>query len=44
MIALHFTMHREIAKMLEDAAYEQLKLLEDKTLGKNNNRNYIMFD
>ncbi|RNA30862.1 spatacsin [Brachionus plicatilis] len=32
MITLHFTMHREIAKMLEDAAYEQLKLLEDKTL------------
>ncbi|CAF0723942.1 unnamed protein product [Brachionus calyciflorus] len=32
MITLHFTMHREIAKMLEEAAYEQLKLFEHKKL------------
>ena len=33
MITLHFTMHREIAKMLEEAAYEQLKLFEHKKFG-----------
>ena len=27
-------MHREIAKMLEEAAYQQLKLLETKVIGK----------
>lgn len=34
MVTLNFTMHREIASMLEDAAYQQLKLLENKQIGK----------
>ncbi len=34
MVTLNFTMHREIAKMLEEAAYQQLKLLENKQIGK----------
>ena len=34
MVTLNFTMHREIASMLEEAAYQQLKLLENKTIGK----------
>jgi len=33
MVTLNFTMHREIAAMLEEAAYQQLKLLENKQLG-----------
>ena len=32
MVTLNFTMHREIAIMLEEAAYQQLKLLENKTI------------
>lgn len=32
MVTLNFTMHREIAIMLEEAAYQQLKLLESKTI------------
>ncbi len=32
MFTLNFTMHREIAVMLEEAAYEQLKLLENKQI------------
>lgn len=32
MVTLNFTMHREIANMLEEAAYKQLKLLENKQL------------
>lgn len=32
MVTLNFTMHREIAIMLEEAAYQQLKLLKDKKL------------
>ena len=35
MVTLNFTMHREIATMLEEAAYQQLKLLENKPLGFN---------
>lgn len=34
MVTLNFTMHREIAKMLEEAAYQQLKVLETKVIGK----------
>ena len=34
MVTLNFTMHREIATMLEEAAYQQLKILENKKLGK----------
>jgi hypothetical protein len=33
MVTLNFTMHREIATMLEEAAFRQLKLLENKKLG-----------
>lgn len=33
MVTLNFTMHREIATMLEEAAYERLKILENKPLG-----------
>lgn len=33
MVTLNFTMHREIASMLEEAAYQQLKLLENKQIG-----------
>jgi hypothetical protein len=33
MVTLNFTMHREIAAMLEEAAYQQLKLLENRQLG-----------
>jgi hypothetical protein len=33
MVALNFTMHREIAIMLEEAAYQMLKLLENKKIG-----------
>ncbi len=33
MVTLNFTMHREIAQMLEEAAYQQLKLLEKKQIG-----------
>jgi spatacsin len=32
MVTLNFTMHREIAVMLEEAAYQQLKLLENKQI------------
>ena len=32
MVTLNFTMHREIAIMLEEAAYQQLRLLENKQL------------
>jgi len=32
MVTLNFTMHREIAIMLEEAAYQQLKLLENKEI------------
>jgi hypothetical protein len=35
MVTLNFTMHREIATMLEEAAYQQLKILENKKLGWN---------
>ena len=34
MVTLNFTMHREIATMLEEAAYERLKILENKPLGR----------
>jgi spatacsin len=34
MVTLNFTMHREIATMLEEAAYEQLKNFKNKKLGK----------
>ena len=33
MVTLNFTMHREIAIMLEEAAYQQLKLLGNKKIG-----------
>jgi spatacsin len=33
MVTLNFTMHREIANMLQDAAYQQLKILEAKQIG-----------
>ena len=33
MVTLNFTMHREIANMLQDAAYQQLKVLEKKQIG-----------
>ena len=33
MVTLNFTMHREIATMLEEAAYRQLKLFETKQIG-----------
>ena len=33
MVTLNFTMHREIAIMLEEAAYQQLKLLDNKVVG-----------
>ena len=32
MVTLNFTMHREIAIMLEEAAFQQLKLLENKQI------------
>jgi spatacsin len=32
MVTLNFTMHREIATMLEEAAYQQLRILENKKL------------
>ena len=33
MVTLNFTMHREIAKMLEEAAFQQLKVLGKKNIG-----------
>ena len=34
MVSLYFTMYREIAAMLEDAAHRQLVLLCEKPLGR----------
>ena len=44
MVTLNFTMHREIATMLEEAAYQQLKLLENKQLDNGSEMQSILID
>ena len=44
MVTLNFTMHREIATMLEEAAYQQLKLLENKELDNSSEIQSILID
>ena len=44
MVTLNFTMHREIATMLEEAAYQQLKLLEKKELDNSSEIQSILID